>query len=284
MRIDLKCRLPWDPEYDEVKYAIKLPLIYSIILKDYFPGNRELKWRFHYLRACCWYNWHCSGVSVHQSLYNLALEYCDDADQKFLCLRHKINFAHRLHVSKRCEESYDGHVSLCVAQISSESKLHRELGESLRSKLLDCLNTLVSNNHLGAIQKFDTIDFDAYSRKAYLGATVLYYQLEAVLTIMGRVNKLKEIDESCDAAKFCIIKHCLCMARENIDKFYATHSAVMYQYAFNFSDFLLDLPNQDKPKPGKALLTMANSNKHFKILSIEPDLDRNISNRPTYGL
>lgn len=281
---DLKCELPWSPGVENEKYAIKLPLIYSIILNKYFPGNRDLKWRFYYLDTCCKYNWIECPTPVQHSLYNRALEYCDNADQRFLCLRPKINSAHSLCVVDEIEELYDDHVKSCVSQISSESKLHNELGESLRAKLIDCLNTLTDHRQLDAIQKFNAIDFDAYSRKAYPGTAILYYQLDAVLTLLGRDNPLQKVHRLCEGARFGIVKHCFCMVRENIDKFYTTYSSAMYHYAFEFSEFLLELPNQNKSKPGKPLLSMANSNKHFKILSIESEPDENNKNRPVCGL
>ena len=35
------------------------------------------------------------------------------------------------------------------------------------------------------LDKFNAINFDAYSKKAYPGATILYYQLDAVLSLLG---------------------------------------------------------------------------------------------------
>ena len=130
---------------------------------------------------------------------------------------------------------------------------------------------MVSRNKFSAIQKFNAINFDAYSKKAYPGATILYYQLDAVLTLLGKENYILEVRSPCDATRLCSPSHSFCIVRENIDKFYKPLSELMYNFAYNFSEFLRDLPSESKPKPGKPIITLANSNKHFKILSIDSD-------------
>mgnify|MGYP000107783111 CR=1 FL=1 len=275
---DLNCILPWQPEGLWNKHQIRLPLIYSIILSRYFPGNRDLKWRFYYLDASCYEVWNNSGCAIQYNEFNPALEYVDTLDQKFLCLRRIINSAYLAESRISVYEDFEQHIKPCVDQISSASKLHQELGALLRGQLQDCLNTLVNGNHLLAIEKFNAIKFDGYAKKAYPGATILYYQLDAVLTLLGKDNRLFDGYVPCDGSRLGAPGHSFCIVRENIDKYYQHLSSVMYNFAYNFSEFLRDLPSEIKPKPGKPIITLANSNRHFKILSV--DADDNLDSMP----
>ncbi len=255
-------------EYKDFSKLEKIPFIYKIILHAYVPGNKDLKWRYHYLNSLSRERWG-GGFNTSWSPYNAALQYSETAEQKYICLRGIINSAALWHTKIKIKVSYEEIIQPYVAQISSDSKLHQELEAELRSKVYACINTLLGRNYLGAIQEFYKIEFDAYAKEAYPDIAVLYCQVDAILILIGKdhPSMLDNFDSDCvrlsDADD--ILMH---VSDKYICKFYPDKISLYSDFVINFDNFRNELPTQYKPRLGIRPITP--QNQHLTIVELEP--------------
>ena len=162
----------------------KIPLIYRVLVHPDFPGNQELKWRYHYLDSLS-RSRRKSGFHPSWNPFITALTYCSSDTQRFICLRNIFNSTEMW-----CRDlktySYDELITPYMSEISSENSLHQALRKQLKLQLNDCVLDLITGNSAIAFERFNKIEFDAYSQKAYPDLGVLYYQLDGILTIIEK--------------------------------------------------------------------------------------------------
>ncbi len=264
-------------EYKDFRKLEKISFIYKIILHAYFPGNKDLKWRYHYLNSLSRERWG-GGFKPEWSPYNAALEYSETEEQRFICLSGIINSAALWHTGIKIKVSYEEIIQPYVAQISSASKQYQELEVDLRSKVYACINTLLAGNHLNAIQEFYKIEFDAYAKEAYPDIAVLYCQIDAILTLIGKdhPSMLKIIDS--DGMRLGDAYRGLTnVSQKYICKFYPEKIPLYSDFVLNFNNFRNELPTEYKPMLGKSPLTP--ENQHVTIVElnsndeVEPEFD-----------
>lgn len=256
-------------DYNDYRKLEKIPFIYKVILHAYFPGNKDLKWRYHYLNSLSRERWG-GGFKPEWSLYNAALKYSETENQRFICLRGIINSAALWHTRIKIKVSYEEIIQPYVAQISSASKQHQELEAELRTKLYACMDTLLARNYHGAIHEFYKIDFDAYAKEAYPDIAVLYCQIDAILILIGKdhPSMLEHFDS--DGMRlgdsYRILRH---VSQKYICKFYPDKIPLYSDFVLNFDNFRDELPTEYKPRPGKRPLTP--ENQHFTIVELGSD-------------
>ncbi len=178
-----------------------------------------MRQRYHYLRGTIHVKREQLDIAV--SAYISALIASDIEDNKFLILRDLINLKNRLRLetkNKHLVPQYERDIAEFEKMIPKNATHYKLTLFTLENKLQSCLTNLLKEKHIEALREFNDIQWEAFFEHAYPGATILYFQLKAILTLCSELYP--EVDSLDSESRFKVAKDNLLTAQRHINKRY----------------------------------------------------------------
>jgi hypothetical protein len=194
-----------------------------------------------------------------ESLLKHALKYAKTPDQRYLILREMINYGagdpiHNIksinHGSQYMEddeidshrtalESYINDYKDYTDDIPYNSELHIQHGAELCEKLRKCINLIRTHKLDVALEEYSQIKLDAYSRIAFPGAAIVYYQIGVLMVLCGKDTKEADWSTMTDPLENITEAQLrLKYIQRMIEEFYPSRAAEHQVYIDKFEKFI----------------------------------------------
>ena len=158
------------------------------------------------------------------------------------CLRKIINLRYMQYCNADGCNSYANGVKAYVEQAPLNQEFHAELTSSLEQGLKECYAFIDADKVTAAYKKFAELEFDAFTDELYPHLSIMYYQLEAALTLSGKRFKQDSNLFTRDEEKLTIVRHSLLKVQWYIDTYYPEESIAHRKYVLKFEEFWALLP------------------------------------------
>lgn len=213
----------------------------ALFFSYYYFENDLLRFKNYYLLGLAY------GMGEqYEPLYKFvrALPYVPSDADALQCIRHIINGYYKFFLScneKDCQ-SYQMTIKTYLDQVPTDPKLHAAITRKLESGILECYCLLKDDRAKDAINKFRTLEFDAFTDELYPHLSIMYHQMDAALTLAGKpfvghAGDISEHEERMTLARCSLLR-----VQSYIDTYYPEESAAHRAYVMEFEKFWASLP------------------------------------------
>lgn len=233
-------------EFNEEEPNIAIRKLYElesqnrIFFSFWFPGNQSLLFNYRFLHGLFYFN--SDVFTAGDFEFESALKMAQNKKDEFRCLRKLINSIYKRSCKSKDFNEHDKKIKELIKQVPSNQEFHSEITEKLEQGLKECYDLIDLDKVSTAFKKFATLEFDAFTDELYPHLSIMYYQMEAVLTLAGKyflgdVNLVSKDEE-----RLTIARHSLLKVQWYIDTYYPEESVAHRFYVLDFERVWARLP------------------------------------------
>jgi hypothetical protein len=229
-----------DISYEEL---YKLENKNRIFFSYRFPGNHALLFKYFFLEGMLMSLPGGSPGGV-ETCFVRALEVATNEKDEFICIHKIVNLIYKQHF--RYKESsykkYPERIKEYIDQVPANPEFHAEITAKLEQGLNECYALIDEDKASAANKKFATLEFDAFTDELYPHLSIMYYQMEAALTLAGKPFEGGGSPITRDEESITIARHSLLKAQWYIDTYYPEESVAHRRYVLGLENFWSRLP------------------------------------------
>ncbi len=234
---------------DEVFWKLKHK--HWILFDQWMPCSAYLIFQYHYSLAII----HEIHENLHAALndYQCALPFAQTERQGFACICRITQVYHDLCKEPNWDATrYYSYIQKYIDVVPDSLDLHKPKIEQLTKEIDDTIALLARERVFEAYEKFDDIYFDAVADEFYPHIAVRYYQLKAIITLLGHPYKgylrcvakadMHKVLESEHQERIVIARHSLLKAQSYLDDYYPDIAREHRKYVWDLEQFWENLP------------------------------------------
>jgi tetratricopeptide (TPR) repeat protein len=213
-----------------------------IFFSYWFPGNQALLFKYFFLHGLTAFK--RSNFNQASNDFQRALDLSQNKKDEFICIRKIVDCIYKKYFRYN-EESYKKYpekVKEYIDQVPANSEFHAEITAKLEQGLKECYALIDEDKVTESYKKFAELEFDAFTDEFYPHLSIMYYQLEAALTLSGKRFEYDSNLFTRGEESITIARHSLLKAQWYIDTYYPEESVAHRQYVLEFEKFWALLP------------------------------------------